>query len=208
MPDVWTGTDVETVITVAIECPVCAGHLCFTEADRLNFTIVDVHDRSVSDFDTPAIGRGNDTQPYQFLDTLSYVRVPGEATAGRCSVVEMQLREGHAPPMHIHESADETIHVLEGAVEVHTSDGATSLEAGGSVVLPRNQAHSLVANEQSTVVASTTPAGFGGFVKAAGSLTDDETIPTSPPSKEAIGKVNALADDHGIEIVGPPPVDP
>lgn len=162
----------------------------------------------MSGFTEPAVGRRDGTTGYRFLDTLSYVRVAGAETNGRCSVVEMHLRDGHAPPMHVHENADETIHVLEGAVTAHTAESAHPVTAGGTVVLPQGEKHSLVADEQSVVLASTTPAGFDEFVTAVGEPVSDETVPAAPPSEEAIGRVNDLAADHDIEIVGPPPVGP
>nr|WP_303651830.1 cupin domain-containing protein [Halovenus rubra] len=118
----------------------------------------------------------------------------------------MHLREGHAPPMHVHKNADETVIVLDGAVTAHTAEGTYSVTAGETVVLPKEQKHSLVADKQSVVLTSTAPAGFDTFVTAVGEPTDDETVPTEPPSKEAIGRVNALADEHNIKITGPPPI--
>ena len=162
----------------------------------------------MSAFVEPAIGTAGTAKPYRFLDTLSYVRVPGEATDGRCSVVEMRLREGHAPPMHVHASADETLHVTEGTVEVHTPTETRSLGAGGSVVLPRGRKHSIVATEPAKVVSSTSPGGFDEFVTAVGEPADEATVPSGPPSEAAIARVSELAPEHDIEIVGPPPVDP
>jgi quercetin dioxygenase-like cupin family protein len=160
----------------------------------------------MSGFAEPAVGQREEATAYRFLDTLSYVRVAGDETDGRCSVVEMHLREGHAPPMHRHEQADETIHVLEGAVTAHTAADTHAVTAGGSIVLPRGEKHSLVAEEQSVILTSTAPGGFDEFVAAAGEPADVETVPDSPPSEEAIGRVNAVAADHGIELLGPPPV--
>lgn len=159
----------------------------------------------MSTFVDPATGSSDDAQPYRFLDTLSYVRVSGASTDGRRSVVEMRLREGHAPPMHVHEDADETIHVLDGTVAVHTPEGSRSVAAGGSAVLPRGEPHSLRAEERSTVLVATSPAGFEEFVTAVGEPADDAVVPTTPPTEEAIGRVSELAGEHGIEIVGPPP---
>ncbi len=62
----------------------------------------------MSEFVSPVVGGSDNATAYRFLDTLSYVRVRGAQTNERCSVVEMHLRAGHAPPMHVHESADET----------------------------------------------------------------------------------------------------
>lgn len=163
---------------------------------------------SMSEFTEIAVSSRDDSTAYRFLDTLSYVRISGDETAGRCSIVEMQLREGHAPPMHVHQEADETIHVLEGMVTAHTANTTRSVSAGESIVFPRGESHSLVADEQSIIVASSTPAGFEEFLTAVGQPTQDEAIPTDPPSEDAIGRVNALAQEHEIEIVGPPPVSP
>lgn len=162
----------------------------------------------MSAFVEPAIGSAETAEPYRFLDTLSYVRVPSEATDGRQSVVEMRLREGHAPPMHVHASADEAIHVTEGSIEVHTPAGTRSLGAGGSVVLPRGRKHGIVATEPATIVASTSPGGFDGFVTAVGDPADEAVVPSGPPSEAAVDRVSELAPDYDIEIVGPPPVDP
>jgi len=159
----------------------------------------------MSGFVEPAIGSGEGTQPYRFLDTLSYIRVPGEATEGEVSVVEMHLREGHAPPMHVHEAAHETIHVVDGTVAVHVDETEQSVAARSSVVLPKGEPHSLVAREQATILASTAPAGFDEFVRAAGEPVDETTVPDTPPSEDEIGRVSAVADEYGIGIVGQPP---
>lgn len=159
----------------------------------------------MSEFTEPAVSRAEGRTGYRFLDTLSYVRVPGDRTDGRCSVVEMHLPAGHAPPMHVHEQADETIHVVDGTVTVHTAETTDVVPAGNTVVLPQDEQHSLVADERSVIVATTTPAGFGAFVTAVGTPTDAETPPSEPPSEAAIQRLNRLASQHGIEIVGPPP---
>jgi quercetin dioxygenase-like cupin family protein len=162
----------------------------------------------VTAFETPAIGSADESQPYHFLDTLAYVRVPGTATGGRHSVVEMHLRAGHAPPMHVHENGDEIIHVTDGQVAVHTADGEQVVDAGNSIVLPRGERHSLVAVEAATILTTTAPAGFDEFVTAVAEPAADATVPDAPPSEAAIGRVNELAPEHDIEIVGPPPAGP
>lgn len=162
----------------------------------------------MSGFTLPVSGDRTETQPIQFLDTLSFVHVPSDETDGRWSVVEMQLREGHAPPLHIHEHADECIHVIDGTVHVHTEEDKQELTADSSVVLPRGEPHSLHAVTEATIIAADSPGGFDEFVAAVGEPTEERTIPTTPPSEAAIGRVNELASDHDIRIVGPPPVGP
>lgn len=41
-----------------------------------------------------------------------------------------------------------------------------------------------------------------------GEPIENETVPANPPSEEAVGRVNALAEDHNIEMIGPSPVSP
>ncbi|PSQ57462.1 MAG: hypothetical protein BRD23_08495 [Halobacteriales archaeon SW_9_67_25] len=159
-------------------------------------------------FEVPVTGDKTDTRPIQFLDTLSFVHVASEETDGQWSVVEMQLREGHVPPLHVHEDADEMIHVVDGTVHVHTEDEREELTADSSVVLPRGEPHSIHAVTEATIIAAASPGGFDEFVTAVGEPSDDRTLPTDPPSQTAIGRVNELAPEHNIRIVGPPPVGP
>ncbi|MFB6149565.1 MAG: cupin domain-containing protein [Halobacteriales archaeon] len=159
----------------------------------------------MSEFTAPAVGHRDDAPTYQFLDNLAYIVVTGDQTDGRRSVVEMHQPAGHKTPEHIHEDTDETLHVLEGALTAHMGDTTRQVTAGGTVVLPRGKKHALVVDEPSIVLVSNTPAGFDEFVMAAGEPTDDETVPTPPPSEDAIQRVRDVAPEHGIEIVGPPP---
>ena len=162
----------------------------------------------MSGFELPVSGHRAETEPIQFLDTLAFVHVASEETDGRWSVVEMQLREGHAPPLHVHENADELIYVSDGTIHVHTEDDKRELTAESSAVLPRGEPHSLHAVTEATIIAADSPGGFDEFVTAVGEPTEDRTIPTAPPSEAAIGRVNEPAPEHDIRIVGPPPVGP
>jgi len=138
-------------------------------------------------------------------DNVAYIVVTGDQTDGRRCVVEMHQPEGHMTPMHVHEETDETLHVLEGGLTTHVGETTREVTAGGTVVLPRGEPHALVADEPSVVLVSNSPAGFDEFVIAAGEPTDDERVPTPPPSDDAIQRVREVAPEHGIEIVGPPP---
>jgi len=162
----------------------------------------------MSGFKLPVTGNRTEAEPIQFLDTLSYVHVASEETDGRWSVVEMNLREGHAPPLHVHENADELIYVTDGTIHIHTEDDQQELTAESSVVLPRGEAHSLHAVTEATIIATDSPGGFDKFVMTVGKPTESQTPPTAPPSEAAIGRVNNLAPEYDIRIVGPPPVGP
>jgi len=159
----------------------------------------------VTTFTEPVVG-GADGQWYEFLDTVARVRVPSSATDGALSITEMHARAGHATPMHRHAEADEAIDVVEGRLTVHTADGTHTVASGESVVLPAGQRHSLVADTQTELVVTATPGGFDGLVVAAGEPVAEASVPSSPPSEAAAGRVDECAPDHGVEILGPPPV--
>lgn len=159
----------------------------------------------MTEFDTPAVGSTAESQAYQFLDTLSYVRVAGSETDGRSSVVEMRMRAGHRTPMHVHSDTDETFHVLDGRLVAHTEDGTREVTTGESAVMPRGEQHGLVVPEETVALVSTTPGGFDEFVTAVGEPMDDPHVPQSPPPEEMIERVERLGPEYGIEIVGPPP---
>ena len=124
--------------------------------------------RAMSDFDEPAVGRPGEGESYRFLDTASHIVVSAAETAGRQSVVEMQMRAGHATPMHVHENVDETFHIREGRVTAYTDDDRRTVEAGDTVVLPRGEPHAVVADVESTVTVTASPGGFDEFVAAVG----------------------------------------
>jgi len=159
----------------------------------------------VTAFTEPVVGE-SDGQWYEFLDTVARVRVPSSATDGAVSITEMRARAGHATPMHRHEQTDEAIDVVEGRLTVHTEAGTHTVATGESVVLPAGERHSLVADTQTEFVVTATPGSFDEFVVAAGEPVAEPSVPSEPPSEAAIGRVDECAPDHGVEILGPPPV--
>ena len=159
----------------------------------------------MTQFTEPVVG-GSNEQWYEFLDTVARVRVSSGATDGRLSVTEMHARAGHATPMHRHEQADEAIDVVEGQLTAHTESGTHTVTSGESIVLPAGERHSLVADTQTEFVVTATPGGFDKLVVAAGEPVDEVSVPSTPPSEAAVGRVSECAPDHGVEILGPPPV--
>jgi mannose-6-phosphate isomerase-like protein (cupin superfamily) len=62
------------------------------------------------------------------------VRVPGDVSHGRLSVVEMRIESGwEGPPTHVHDVVDHLWYVLDGAVDL-TLDGASAQYGRGSCV--------------------------------------------------------------------------
>jgi quercetin dioxygenase-like cupin family protein len=69
------------------------------------------------------------------------VKVGQRDTAGALSLVEVALAPGGHVPAHVHAHDDETLYVLEGALDVRVGDERQTLGAGGCAFAPRGTAH-------------------------------------------------------------------
>ena len=101
-------------------------------------------------------------------------------------------------PAHIHPSQDEYVYVLDGELTLVTGEAEDVAGAGDLLRLPRGEPHGLFNRSGGTVVCLfwVTPAGplYDLFV-AIDALGEDQT-------PEA---VVALAGEHGVEFLPPPP---
>ena len=78
---------------------------------------------------------------YWILGTLDTVKVPSELTEGRFAMLESRDRRGDAPPLHVHEDADETYYVLEGEYTFFVGDESIRASVGRTVFAPRRIPH-------------------------------------------------------------------
>ena len=147
------------------------------------------------------IGEG---RAYEFLDTLTFVRWTGEETAGRFSMVEQRLREGHGPPLHVHAEDDEMFHVLEGRATFKVGDEEVEAVPGRTVFLPHGVPHTFLAEERTAMLAWSFPAGLEEFLREVGEPTDDPSLPTEPANEEEVEHVRQVAAKYDFEVLGPP----
>lgn len=75
-----------------------------------------------------------------FDDTFS-PKIVGELNGQHVKLVRL---EGDRVPWHSHEGEDELFWVLDGALEVHERDGATTLRAGEFCIVGRGIEHRVV----------------------------------------------------------------
>jgi mannose-6-phosphate isomerase-like protein (cupin superfamily) len=132
-------------------------------------------------------------------------RVRGDETGGALLALDVRLPAGGGPPpLHRHEP-EEVYRLEHGQLAIYLEDEAGEvrriLAGPGDVVhIPGGRAHT-VRNESGAdalaYVVFTPASGFESFVRAAAQLAADG-VPTSD-------EVMALAERHGIEIVGPAP---
>jgi len=145
-----------------------------------------------------------DTPPIWFIDNLAYVRVSGEETDDRLSIVELAGPGGHMPPLHIHHREDEGFVVLEGELTVYVGGDVLTLRAGESALGPMGVPHTFrVESETARWLAICSPGGFERFVAEVGKPATAAVIPDDPvmPSPDRLGEI---ATEYGIELLGPP----
>ena len=111
----------------------------------------------------------------------------------------VELRDvpaGDMPPLHVHHDHDEGFYVLSGSITLYLPDDQrVSLLPGDYFLAPRGVPHTYRVADDSpaSILANSIPSAFENFVAAVGAL--DEQDPQS---------VNAVAAEHGIDILGPP----
>jgi quercetin dioxygenase-like cupin family protein len=140
-----------------------------------------------------------------FFGTLAIFKATAEQTGGRFSLVEQLAPRGMATPLHVHRQDDESFYVLEGELTLYLEDGAhpTQVCAGEFVHILGGVVHAFrVESETARWLDLTTPQ-HERFMRAAGEPARELVIP--PEGLIDMEKVDAAQQQHGIEILGPPP---
>jgi quercetin dioxygenase-like cupin family protein len=131
---------------------------------------------------------------YRFLAT-------GEDTAGRYAIFEATVPPGGGPPPHVHSREEEGFYVLEGQITFQIGDERLTAGAGSYANMPVGSLHAFrnESNLPAKMLILVAPAGLEQmFLEVGRPLAADE--PPSPPTKEEIEKLLAIAPKYGIEI--------
>jgi quercetin dioxygenase-like cupin family protein len=156
--------------------------------------------RPDSDQSLPHIGLVGDT--YTIL-------VTGEDTAGKYTLIDMNVPPGGGPPPHRHDF-EEMFTVLDGEVRVTFRGETFVARAGETVNVPANAPHSFTnaGDTPSRLLCLCAPAGQEEFFTLVGHPVAART--QAPPPLDAgaqaafIAKVKALAPEYKTELLPPP----
>lgn len=133
--------------------------------------------------------------------TATVVKVPGAATDGRLSAVEMHLGGGwDGPPPHVHGSVDHLWWVLDGRVRLRVGDEVHDLGAGACAFVPAGVPHgfSTVGSDGAVVLQVDTPRALDGYFRELAAVFPD----AAPPDPAAVGAVMGRHDTHPLPAPG------
>jgi len=144
-------------------------------------------------------------EAYWFFGSLVIIKASAESTDGRVAVTENLSPKGGGSPLHVHHKEDEWFYVTEGELTFWVGGETIVAPAGSFVYGPRDIPHTFtVTSEEARFLLVVEPAGFDGFVRAAGEPAEKLEIPPPDDGPPDMEKIGALAAEYGMELLGPP----
>ncbi len=141
-----------------------------------------------------------------FLGTETWIRVGTEQSAGSLAIVEHFIPPQAESPWHVHNSQDESLYVIEGAVTVLVGDNRWTVGAGGCTFGPRGVPHGFRVEGETParlLLICTPGDGFDRFIHDA---SEAATAPGFPaPQPPDVARIGQLAAEHGMRVLGPLP---
>ncbi|MDQ1702079.1 MAG: hypothetical protein QOF57_1331 [Frankiaceae bacterium] len=121
-------------------------------------------------------------------------RLDGEHTGGQVAIVEHPFPPGALVPPHVHTREDEFSIVTAGAIGFRSGSDEVVLEAGGYIVKPRGELHTMwnAGPEEARMIEVITPAGFENFFRELADAV--ESGPLDPAHLET------LAASYGLFV--------
>ncbi|MCP3760572.1 cupin domain-containing protein [Streptomyces sp. TBY4] len=135
----------------------------------------------------------DDVKPIKWAGEVGRWLLRGEDTGGLFSFFEVTTPPGGGPPLHIHETVDETFFVIEGQYEFELDGAVHKVPQGGLVYGPRGMEHAFVNtwDRPSKMLCIATPGGIEDWFEQLGVLLEGG----GPPDWE---KMQALARKHNV----------
>jgi quercetin dioxygenase-like cupin family protein/catechol 2,3-dioxygenase-like lactoylglutathione lyase family enzyme len=144
------------------------------------------------------------SRAWWFLGSLALLRNP-EGAPRTPAVIELTVPPGGSPPLHVHESLDDSFLLLEGELVLRCGEQTRLARAGTYVVLPRGVEHTFR-------VTSSAPArlllvhandSFLRFVESVGTPTTERRLPPAGTHDVDLETLMRAGAEHGAPMVGP-----
>jgi quercetin dioxygenase-like cupin family protein len=151
---------------------------------------------TTSQYKVLAVGEGLRLQSGPGRDLI--FKVTGEDTGGALDYFIVQVAPRGGPPLHVHHTQEETIHVLKGQYKIRIGDEIFYCQEGGFAYLPSRVPHAFLnlTDEQGEVVVVYTPGGGHKFYEELGPISR-----STHPDRDVIA---ALFEKYDMTLLGPP----
>ena len=125
-------------------------------------------------------------------------KVTGEDTAGAFDYFTVEVAPHGGPPLHVHHTREETIHVLNGRFKVRIGQETFELDQGGFAYLPSKVPHAFLnlTDAPAAIIVVYTPGGGHHFYEELGPATRNGT-----PDRAVVA---AIFEKHDMSLLGPP----
>lgn len=148
---------------------------------------------------SPGQGRTTWQLGHEFTTKASPV-----TTRGAYTMLE-QVCAGPPPPMHIHDNEEEALYVLDGTIDIFLGDAVVDAWAGTFCMIPRGTVHSYRSTSPAParLLLILSPPGFERFFEEV-----ERRFPRAsgvPPADIVEPALDAVVDQYGLRVVGPPP---
>jgi mannose-6-phosphate isomerase-like protein (cupin superfamily) len=124
-------------------------------------------------------------------------KVTGEDTDGAFDFFIVEVAPHGGPPLHVHHTRDEAIHVLKGRYKIRVGDEIFHCEEGGFAYLPARLPHTFLnlTGEEGQIIVVYTPGGGQRFYEEFGPAA------RSGADRAALAAIFAR---HDMTLLGPP----
>jgi quercetin dioxygenase-like cupin family protein len=139
-----------------------------------------------------------------FLTNLATIHITADDTNGNFSLLESKAAAGDQPPLHVHRTDDEGFYLLEGKLTLWVGPDRIELEPGQFALAPHGVPHTyrVESEEGARWLVTSSDGSFDRFVAAYGVPAEEDRLPDR--GEPDVERLSRLADEHGIEILGPP----
>jgi mannose-6-phosphate isomerase-like protein (cupin superfamily) len=140
---------------------------------------------------------------YVFLGVTMQIHLSGVQTGGEFSLIGATMPPGGDDGLHMHTREDESVHLLEGFLDVTIGEETFTLQAGQTYFAPRNVPHRLknTGDVPARALLINTPGTFDKFVQMSGWFG---RIWSWIPGPRADQRLLALAEEFGVTILAAP----
>jgi len=142
---------------------------------------------------------------------LATIKATGEQTDGRYSLVEILVPEFPKEEglLHVHHFEDEGFYILEGEMTFYVGEQTIKARPGSFLFGPKDVPHAFTVDSgPARLLFILSPAGMEGAIREMGEPARSLSIPPQPeepPDEAEMGRLLAIAERYGGEMLGPPP---